>query len=137
MAEEWIGTHQQNYQEDREVNFAITLRRDGSFIGSISLLIDRPNECGEISYWITTSYWNQGYATECARRVVQYAFEAKGLNRVYAQHFKGNPASGQVLRKIGMTYEGCLRQHLKKWGHYEDLETYGILRSEYHRPESA
>jgi len=35
----------------------------------------------------------------------------------------------------GMTYEGCLRQHLKKWGVYEDLDTYGILRSEFETPK--
>ena len=46
-------------------------------------------------------------------------------------HFRRNPASGRVLQKIGMRYEGTLRQHLKKWDEYVDLECYGILRSEF------
>jgi hypothetical protein len=29
-----------------------------------------------------------------------------------------------------MTYEGCLRQHVQKWGIFEDIAIYGILRSE-------
>jgi len=53
------------------------------------------------------------------------------LNRVHARHFKSNPASGRVMQKVGMKYEGCLRQHFKKWGNYEDSEMYGILREEF------
>ena len=62
---------------------------------------------------------------------MSYAFETLGLNRVYAAHFKRNPASGRIMQKIGMTHEGSLRQHVRKWGNYEDMEYYGILKSEY------
>ena len=47
-----------------------------------------------------------------------------------ARQFKRNPASGRVLQKVGMTYEGCLRQDVKKWEAFEDMECYGVLRSE-------
>ena len=57
---------------------------------------------------------------------MQYAFEQLGLNRVYATHFRRNPASGRIMQKIRMTYVGCLRQHVKKWGDFEDMEYYGI-----------
>lgn len=30
-----------------------------------------------------------------------------------------------------MTHEGTLRQHVMKWGEYEDMEYYGILKSEF------
>lgn len=35
------------------------------------------------------------------------------------------------MEKIGMKYEGCARQHVKKWGVFEDLKWYAILKSEY------
>jgi len=40
------------------------------------------------------------------------------------------------MQKLGMTSEGCLRQHVNKWEVLEDLALYGILRSEYvsHKP---
>ena len=59
--------------------------------------------------------------TEAAEVVVRYAFSALGLNRVYASHFKSNPASGRVLQKIGMAHEGCPKRHVKKWGTFEDM----------------
>ena len=35
------------------------------------------------------------------------------------------------MQKIGMTYEGCRRQHIRKWGVFQDLELYGVLKSDY------
>ena len=54
-----------------------------------------------------------------------------GLNRIYAHHFVRNPASGRVMQKLGMTHEGRLRQHVRKWDAFEDLELYGILKSQW------
>ena len=66
-----------------------------------------------------------------AKAVVAYSFEVLKLNRIHAKHYKRNPASGRVLEKIGMQYEGCLRQHIKKWDNFEDLMTYGMLKSKF------
>jgi len=53
------------------------------------------------------------------------------LNRIFAAHFKHNPASGRVLQKIGMKYEGCMRQNILKWGNFVDVELYSILKQEF------
>ncbi len=53
------------------------------------------------------------------------------LNRVHAHHMLRNPASGAVLRKIGMRSEGVLRQRIKKNGAFEDVAIYAVLRSEF------
>ena len=76
-------------------------------------------------------YWGLGYATEAAAVVVRFGFETLALNRIFAMHFSRNPASGRVLQKIGMRHEGTLRQHLKKWDEYVDLECYAILRNDF------
>jgi RimJ/RimL family protein N-acetyltransferase len=39
-----------------------------------------------------------------------------------------NPASGRVLQAAGMEPEGVLRQRVRKWGRYEDVVLYAILR---------
>jgi RimJ/RimL family protein N-acetyltransferase len=131
MAEQWISTRQERFERGERVNFAITLRSDKSLIGSIGLGLNQRDVSAELGYWIGKPYWNNGYCTEAARTVVQYAFEELGLNRVRASNLKRNPASGRVMQKIGMVYEGCLRQDVLKWGVFEDLELYGILKSDY------
>ena len=131
MAEEWIRSCSKEYEKDEGLNFAITRKTDKNLIGVIGLGLEQEHERAELGYWIGKPYWNKGYATEAATAVVAYSFEVLKLNRIYAYHFKRNPASGRVLEKVGMQYEGCHRQHLKKWDNFEDLMGYGMLKSDY------
>ena len=131
MAEEWIRSCYQKFKKDEALNFVITLRTDKNLIGAIELRLDQKNENAELGYWIGKPYWNHGYCTEAAKAVVAYSFEVLKLNRIHAKYFKRNPASGRVLEKIGMHYEGCFRQHVKKWDNFEDLMGYGMLKADY------
>lgn len=130
MAEEWISTHQERFDKGEAVAFAITHGKQGYLIGSIGLNIAKEFDRADFGYWIGKPYWNQGYCIEAAQAVMKYGFEVLGLNRISAGYITRNPASGCIMQKIGMKHEGCLRQHSKKWGNYDDLELYAILRSE-------
>lgn len=109
----------------------ITLCSDGRQIGGIGLRVDQQHQHAELGYWLGVPYWRQGYATEAAREMLRYGFEELRLHRIFASHFKHNPASGNVLKKIGMRYEGCQREHLRKWDQFVDSELYGVLRREW------
>jgi RimJ/RimL family protein N-acetyltransferase len=137
MAEEWISGHRSEFERGEGVNFAVVLREQGKLCGACGLIINPRDANAELGYWIAKPYWGHGYATEAAREVVRYGFEQLWLHRVYAAHFGNNPASGRVLRKLGMTYEGTRREHHRKWGEYEDRLEYGLLVGEWralHRP---
>ena len=66
-----------------------------------------------------------------AREIIRFGFEQLGLNRIFGEFMAGNVASGPVMEKVGMKYEGRLRQHMKKWGEFQDMIVYSILRSEF------
>lgn len=132
MAEQWIGSHREQFESGQAAIYAIVLSSEDLLVGAMSLMkINQRHQRAEIGYWIGKSYWNQGYCTEAAHAVLRYAFDVLELNRVHAYHFSRNPASGRVMHKIGVTHEGCLRQHVERWGQFEDLECYGILKEEY------
>jgi RimJ/RimL family protein N-acetyltransferase len=131
MAEAWIGTHQEAFEKGEAVSLAIALRSGGQLLGAIGLGINQANSLAEMGYWIGKPYWNRGYCTEAAGAVLEYAFSELGLNRVQARHMTKNPASGRVMQKIGMQYEGRLRQQIKRWDAFEDAEMYAILREDY------
>jgi ribosomal-protein-alanine N-acetyltransferase len=131
MAEQWINTLQEGFERGEFVNFAIVLLADGALIGAIGLSLNQAHENAELGYWIGKPYWGNGYCTEAARAVLHYGFTRLGLNRVAAHHLSRNPASGRVMEKIGMQYEGCERQRVKKWGVFEDVKMYAILKDEY------
>jgi [ribosomal protein S5]-alanine N-acetyltransferase len=130
IAEAWIETHQDAFDQGEEVVFAVTRSCDGLLIGAIGISINKLHQLGEMGYWIGKPYWGQGYCTEAARAVVRYAFDVLHLNRVQARHMTKNPASGRVMQKAGMRYEGTLRQSLHRWDAFEDAAVYAILRSE-------
>lgn len=129
-AVEWIAAHAGQLEREEAVTYAITQAEDRTLLGAVALILDPPHDSAELGYWIGKPYWGRGYATEAGRAVVGWAFDALALHRIRAGHFRRNRASGKVLQKIGMRYEGRLRGHVKKWGEYQDLELYAILWDE-------
>ena len=131
MAEEWIASHEPGYEAGLRVTFAIVLRDDPQLIGAIGLTLDRDLDKGELGYWIGKPFWNLGYATEATTAVLEFGFGDLQLNRISARHLVRNPSSGRVMEKAGMLLEGTARQDTIKWGKYEDLALYGILREDW------
>ena len=114
------------------VDFAIRLLPRRQLIGSIGLRdIDTHHSQAELGFWIGKDWWGQGYAREAARAVIQFGFESLNLNRICAHHMTRNPASGRVLMAAGMQREGLLRQRVRKWGIYEDVVLYAVVRDDW------
>jgi RimJ/RimL family protein N-acetyltransferase len=130
-AEQWISGHAEGFERREILVLAVTLRATGELAGCISLRLNDAHSRAEMGYWMGVPYWNRGYCSEAARALVAYGFEQMGLHRIFAHHLTRNPASGRVMQKAGMTYEGTQRQHIKKGEQYEDIAGYGILRSEH------
>ncbi|PWW08641.1 RimJ/RimL family protein N-acetyltransferase [Paenibacillus cellulosilyticus] len=112
-------------------SFAVIRTEDGSFLGVVGLHLQQRHNAAEMGYWTGRPYWGNGYCTEAAARILQFAFEELGLNRVYAAAMTRNPGSYKVMEKLGMKHEGVLRSHIRKGDTYEDLVYYGMLRSEF------
>lgn len=127
-AVEWIISHPEHLNRQKELHFAITLRETQELIGAISLMnMEKEHRRAEMGYWISKEHWNRGYATEAAQAIVNFGFSKLKLHKIYATYFERNPASGKVLEKIGMQKEGILRSHVLKWNRYEDLVICGLI----------
>ena len=103
-------------------------------VGGVSLRIDEANRRAEIAYEVARAHRNRGIATEAAQAVIQSAFAAEpDLNRVTARADARNRPSLRVLRKLGMRYEGTLREHLATMEPPADEVRYALLRGEFER----
>lgn len=131
MAEAWINTHAVHLAAGAGITYAITLRETGELCGAVGLVLAEKHQRAELGYWIGVPHWGQGYCTEAARALCALGFRDLGLHRIRALHMTRNPASGRVMQKIGMRHEGTLREHELKWGVFETMECYAILRSEW------
>lgn len=72
----------------------------------------------------------KGYGEEAMRAIMNLCFNTFGIQRLYLDHYTGNPASNLYL-KLGFQYEGVLRQNCRKNGILYDVHLMSILRDEY------
>ncbi|USZ67951.1 GNAT family N-acetyltransferase [Halorussus salilacus] len=85
----------------------------------------------EVAYWLLPEARGEGYATEAASLLVEYAFETRGLRRAYARVVDFNEGSRTLLDRLGFSEEGRLRDHVFLDGAYRDVLFYGLLREEW------
>jgi RimJ/RimL family protein N-acetyltransferase len=84
--------------------FSVILKENGLLIGDCGL--ERMEVDGmqvaELGYDFRSDYWNQGYATEAARTMRDYAFDVLGLPQLISLIRVKSMASQRVAEKIGM-----------------------------------
>ncbi|KAJ5066671.1 putative gnat family [Anaeramoeba ignava] len=109
-----------------ELNFAIILETE--LIGIIGLIFEPENKMAEIGYWIGSPYWGNGYATEAAKALIDFAFNHLDVNKVHGKVYSHNNASARVLEKVGMVREGFRKKHALHGDEYFDLIEFGIFK---------
>ena len=128
FTEKWFAA----YERPDRYSWAIQLRETGEVIGRFfGMHPDDRLEQVELAYELGRKWWNMGYMTEAASAVIDFFFSRVGMNRVWAYHADANPASGKVLQKCGMKYEGTLRQACICNNGRFDMVCYSILAEEY------
>ena len=112
-------------------NWCIVLKETSQPIGSIAAVHIHENVDGvEIGYCIGQAWWRKGYTPEALGAVIRYFFNDVGANRVEARHDVNNPASGKVMRKCGLRYEGTRIKADRNNSGLCDVAMYGLIKPE-------
>lgn len=125
---------EQDYEDLTTYRWIVEERKTKEVIGTIDIPSKKWLIYGacEIGYCYGEKYWNKGYATQALKRVIQFLFEEVEAEVIFADHMSNNPASGCVMKKSGMTYDGTLRgRTVDKDGVRNDLVSYSITKEEY------
>ena len=128
-AESWIRSHQEALDKGDSLTWAVTSQADGMLMGAIGLHVDQAHARGSMGYWLGVPYWNQGYMSEAATAVTEWALGSLGLHRVEAQCFTRNQASARVMQHAGLRYEGTMVESVRKNDRFEDIAIYARLAS--------
>lgn len=118
----------ERFRKNQMYAFAIVLKDNSEVIGEI-FQCSRPSSIEhttEIGYAIGKKYWNRGYASEAMQLMISFMFEI-GIHKVVACHLEGNEASGRVMQKCSMIYEGVRKDAVYYRGRYWDTFNYYIL----------
>jgi [ribosomal protein S5]-alanine N-acetyltransferase len=114
-AERFIAVCKQMEQEGSGARLAIERVADGVFIGWCCLMKWNPDyRSATMGYCLDDAAWGQGFATEAAGALLQWAFDTLDLNRVQAETDTRNTASGRVLEA-----RLCARRHAARRLHRE------------------
>jgi len=131
-ADRFIAVCRQLADEGTGTRLAVDRTSDGEFIGWCSLTRWNPDfRSASLGYCFDAAAWGQGYATEAARALLQWAFDTLDLNRVQAETDTRNGASARVLEKLGFVREGTLREDCIVNGEVSDSWVYGLLRKDW------
>lgn len=104
----WLDRRRAGYAARGYDYFLAVDPSTGEAVGQIGLLdeeIDGRHFVG-LGYILCRDAWGRGYATEGARTMLQYAFEALGAEEVVATIRPENTASRRVAQRLGMALEG-------------------------------
>lgn len=128
LLRDWVSS----YEDPSYYSWMIVLKDGNVPIGSIGILdVSEIDESAEIGYCMGKAWWGKGLMTEALKAVLQFGFAEVGFNRLEAYHSVNNPASGRVMQKAGMTFEGIAKQKYSTNLGFHDCNLYAVLKQEY------
>jgi RimJ/RimL family protein N-acetyltransferase len=105
--EQFVARMQNEFAERKHCYFAVDKLENNEFIGFIGLsyktFVADFTPCVDIGWRLSKHEWGHGYATEGAKRCLEYGFNNLSLPRIAAIAPLVNVKSIQVMQKIGMT----------------------------------
>ncbi|WP_026705072.1 GNAT family N-acetyltransferase [Flavobacterium soli] len=116
-------THYDQFEKYGVGRFAVLDKSTLQFMGWCGLKYSKEKNEYDIGFRFFKGYWNQGFATETARRCLDFGCNELGLQRIVGRAMSENVASIKVLEKLGMTFtstfdfdgqEGVLYEFTKK-----------------------
>jgi len=107
---------------------------DGQLAGTISFnQLDWQNRIGHVGYWLSESFTGQGIMTQAVRRLISYAFDDLGLNRIEIRCALENVKSRGIPKRLGFSEEGIIRESEWLYDHFVDHVVYGMLSRDWQR----
>ena len=127
IIEDWLKRYESGFY-----NWVVELKDTHEIIGNICEEgKNLKHKTISVGYCYGSKYWNNGYASEALRRVIEYLLTEQDFYLVEANHRSSNPASGRVMQKAGMKYDGTLRERrIDIDGTRADMLYYSITKNE-------
>lgn len=85
--------------------FAVIEKPTLKFIGWCGLKYNQEKNEYDIGFRFYRKYWNKGFATETAKKCLEFGFNNRMIDKIVGRVMKENTSSIKVLEKIGMQYK--------------------------------
>lgn len=124
------------YKNKEGIRWAIIDKISNEFLGDIGFYnIDLYSNNMEIGYTVVRNHWREKVASECIDRILKFAFKELYMNKIVAMIDKDNFPSIALIKKMGFSEDGVLREHYYNYqaGGYSNVIVYSMLEREYNK----
>jgi [ribosomal protein S5]-alanine N-acetyltransferase len=112
--------------------FVIELKESKEIVGTCLLFrFEEGSARAELGYVLGRAHQGQGLMSEALSSLLGCAFGTLAMRRLEAEIDPRNAASIRLIERLGFVKEGLLRQRWVTKGETNDVEVYGLLRSEW------
>jgi RimJ/RimL family protein N-acetyltransferase len=103
----------------------------GVLIGGVMFVaFDAAFGVAEIGCWLEPGAEGRGLITAACRKLIDWAFGERGIHRVEWRCRADNVRSIEVAKRLGMTFEGTLREAWKVGDTFYDKQVWALLSSD-------
>jgi len=105
-----IGIFCDRMQQEGHLYLPLIEKKSENFVGIVNLapvsFTAHFTPATEIGWRLAFDFWGNGYATEAAKKLIEYGFNELHLDQIVSFTATGNKRSSAVMQRLGMTYEG-------------------------------
>lgn len=128
----WVSSAKETWKNGTDYRFIVEDLDTGNILGTVGInQVVQQHKVGNLGYWIRRSALRQGACTKAAKKVVDYAFNELGFQRIEIHVLVENKPSNSVASKLGGNYEGIFRNKLMHNGKSRPAKCYSIIPSDY------
>ncbi|WP_052172432.1 GNAT family N-acetyltransferase [Psychroserpens jangbogonensis] len=131
---DFIDRLKKHYDKNGYNYFATEVLETGELIGFIGLAFQEYETeftpATDIGWRLKQSSWGNGYATEGAKKCLEYAFKELGLEKIISVFTEKNTKSESIMKKIGMKKIGeFIHPKMKDYPEFENCICYEIHKT--------
>ncbi len=131
-AEAWFARISKSLAAGSALEFVIVEKQGSECLGRCGLFdYDAIDSQASLGYTLGRPHWRQGYMREALTALIDGAFAGMGLRRLEAKVEAPNTPSSGLLRRLGFTQEGILRERWVGPDGTIDAAVFGLLRHEW------
>lgn len=91
-----------SYRKETWLNWALRLRPDGVYIGTLQATVHLETRSADIAYTLIRRFWKRGYAREACSRMIEHLSDSYRIRLIRATMDTRNGASARLARSLGM-----------------------------------
>ncbi|MDD4125180.1 MAG: GNAT family N-acetyltransferase [Eubacteriales bacterium] len=105
------------WQKEEPSFYEFAILYNSVHIGAVSVYLNEDKSEGELGWILNKSYWGNGFATESAYAVKEFAIYQLKVKTIMAHCDSRNLSSAHVMERIGLSFESKgERQYFDKRG---------------------